>query len=356
MNEEPGIMGLTRFAPLQAATLLVLLTGASMVQSQDLWVTYKGHEGPGKDLQIVLISGDEEYRSEEALPQLGKILATRHGFTCTVLFAIDEETGVINPENRRNIPGLRALTTADLVIIATRFRDLPDEQMAYIDAYLKAGRPIIGMRTATHAFALQSSPTYQHYNWNSADPKFQQGFGRQILGETWVAHHGHHGHESTRGIVATGQRDHPIVRGIRAGAIWGPTDVYRVRLPLPGDAQPIVLGQVLAGMSMDDEPVEGEKNAPMMPIGWTTTYQVGDGQRGRVFTTTMGAATDLVAEGTRRMIVNGAYWALSMEEQIPQGGTDVRIVGTFDPSDYGFAKHRPGVRPADHATKAANAP
>lgn len=349
-------MGVTRFTPLQVAVLLVISTRALMAQPQDLWVTYKGHEGPGRDLQIVLISGDEEYRSEEALPQLGKILATRHGFTCTVLFAIDEETGVINPQNRRNIPGLEALTTADLVIIATRFRDLPDAQMSYIDAYLQAGKPIIGIRTATHAFALQSSPTYQHYNWNSTDPKFQQGFGRQILGETWVAHHGHHGHESTRGVVVAGQLDHPIVRGIRAGAIWGPTDVYRVRLPLPGDAQPIVLGQVLAGMSPDDEPVAGEKNAPMMPIGWTRTYQSADGRRGRVFTTTMGAATDLVAEGTRRMIVNGAYWALSLEEQIPQGGTDVRIVGTFDPSAYGFAKHRPGVRPADHAMKAANAP
>ena len=345
-------MGLTRFTPLQVAALLITSTGTLLAQSQDLWVTYEGNEGPGKDLHIVLISGDEEYRSEEALPQLGKILALHHGFTCTVLFAIDEKTGIINPENRRNIPGLETLTTADLVIIATRFRDLPDAQMAHIDAYLQSGKPVIGMRTATHAFALQTSPTYQHYNWNSADPEFVQGFGRQILGETWVNHHGHHGHQSTRGIVAAGQRDHPIVRGIHDGAIWGPTDVYTVRLPLVGVAEPIVLGQVLAGMSPDDEPVTGEKNTPMMPIGWTKTYQLGDGKRGRVFTTTMGAATDLVAEGTRRMIVNAVYWALNMEEQIPQDGTDVRIVGTYEPTDYGFGKHRPGVRPADHAMKA----
>lgn len=349
-------MGLTRFAPLPAIALLFFLASASRAQPQDLWVTYKGHEGPGKDLQIVLISGDEEYRSEEALPQLGKILATRHGFKCTVLFAIEEKTGVINPVNRRNIPGLKALTKADLVIIATRFRDLPDAQMTYIDAYLQAGRPIIGMRTATHAFALESSQTYQHYNWNSVDPKFEQGFGRQILGETWIAHHGHHGHESTRGIVAADQRDHPIVRGIRDGAIWGPTDVYRVRLPLRGDAQPVVFGQVLAGMSPDDEPVTGEKNTPMMPIGWTRTYQGADGERGRVFTTTMGAATDLVAEGTRRMIVNAAYWALGLEDKIPQGGSDVRIVGTYEPSAYGFGKHRPGVRPADYAIEATDTP
>ena len=156
--------------------------------------------------------------------------------------------------------------------------------------------------------------------------------------------------------MAADQRDHPIVRGIQDGAIWGPTDVYRVRLPLRGDARPIVFGQVLAGMSPDDEPVTGEKNTPMMPIGWTRTYQVADGQRGRVFTTTMGAATDLVAEGTRRMIVNAVYWSLGLEEKIPPDGTDVRIVGTFKPSAYGFGKHRPGVRPADHAIEATDAP
>lgn len=345
-------MGLTSFLPFTAVTLLVFLSGVSMAQSQDLWITYKGHDGPGKNLHIVLISGDEEYRSEEALPQLGKILATRHGFKCTVLFAIDEDTGIINPLNRHNIPGLEALAKADLVIIATRFRDLPDKQMAYIDAYLKAGKPIIGMRTATHAFAIESSPTYKHYNWNSSDPKFEQGFGRQILGETWISHHGNHGHESTRGIVPADQRDHPIVRGIAEGAIWGPTDVYGVRLPLPGDAKPIVLGQVLAGMSPDDEPVTGEKNEPMMPIGWTKSYQLIDGKRGRVFTTTMGAATDLVAEGTRRMIVNAVYWALSIEGKIPLDGTDVRIVDTYKPSDYGFGKHKQEVMPTDHAIKA----
>lgn len=349
-------MGLTGFTSYASAAMLIISIGATITQTQDLWVTYKGRTGPSKNLHIVLISGDEEYRSEEALPQLGKILATRHGFTCTVLFAIDEETGIINPENRKNIPGLETLASADLIIIATRFRDLPDEQMAYIDEYLKTGKPIIGLRTATHAFALESSPTYKHYNWNSTDPTFEQGFGKQILGETWVAHHGHHGKESTRGIVVDEQRNHPIVRGISDGSIWGPTDVYKVRLPLEGKAQPIVLGQVLAGMSPDDKPVTGEKNTPMMPIGWTKTYKVGEGNRGRVFTTTMGAATDMLAEGTRRMIVNAVYWALDLEEKIPQDGSDVRIVGKYEPSDFGFGKHEKGMKPADHSIDIKQAP
>src|SRR2546423_3964388 len=93
------------------------------------WVVSEGTEGPGKGKHIVLVSGDEEYRSEEALPQLAKILAKHHGFKCTVLFAINPDDGTIDPKNTHNIPGLEALDHADLMVIFTRFRDLPDEQM-----------------------------------------------------------------------------------------------------------------------------------------------------------------------------------------------------------------------------------
>src|SRR4051812_18735372 len=79
--------------------------------AQDPWVVYKGGDGAGKGKKIVLVSGDEEYRSEEMLPQLAKILAKRHGFDCTVLFAIDK-VGTINPGVTNNIPGLEALKDA----------------------------------------------------------------------------------------------------------------------------------------------------------------------------------------------------------------------------------------------------
>src|SRR5262249_52498654 len=166
----------------------------------DPWVVYEGGDGPGKGKHIVLVSGDEEYRSEEALPQLGKILARRHGFKCTVLFAIDRKDGTINPNVRDNIPGLEALQTADLMILFTRFRDLPDAQMKHIADYVESGRPIIGLRTATHAFSIGRGKTYAKYTWNGKE--WPGGFGRQVLGETWVSHHGGHGKESTRGILA----------------------------------------------------------------------------------------------------------------------------------------------------------
>lgn len=335
-------------APLLSTLVLGCLAAAAgccLAQEDDpRWATYAGAALPGAGHKIVLISGDEEYRSEEALPQLGKILAVRHGFDCRVVFSINPETGEIDPNNRGNIPGLEALADADLMIIATRFRDLPDAQMRHIDDYIRSGRPVIGLRTATHGFNMQPSSSYAHYTWNSETG----GFGREILGETWVAHHGHHGQESTRGIVAPGMEDHPIVRGIEPKTIWGPTDVYRVRLPLPEGCEPIVLGAVLAGMSPTDEPVENEKNDPLMPIGWTRTFEESD-KPSRVFATTMGAATDLEAEGTRRMLVNAVYWTLGLESKIPESGTDVRLVGPFDPTPFGFEGFVKGVRPGDHA-------
>src|SRR6202045_5046709 len=106
--------------------LLPVISLTSSVGDQP-WVVYEGSDGPGKGKHIVLISGDEEYRSEEALPQLAKLLAKHHGFKCTVLFAIDPKDGTINPNQNDNIPGLEALETADLMIIFTRFRNLPDE-------------------------------------------------------------------------------------------------------------------------------------------------------------------------------------------------------------------------------------
>ncbi len=308
------------------------------------WLSLKGGRGPGAGKHIVLVSGDEEYRSEEALPQFARILALRHGFDCTVLFAVNPDTGEVDPTYLRNIPGLHHLRDADLMIIFTRFRDLPDEQMAYIDEYLRSGRPVLGLRTATHAFRIRRPSKYRHYDFQYKGEGWDGGFGRRVLGETWIAHHGAHGRESTRGIIAPGAEGHPVLRGIKSGDIWGPTDVYRVRLPLPGDSKPLVLGQVLAGMSPDSPPVKGSKNDPMMPIAWTKTYEIERGHRGRVFTTTMGASVDLQSEGLRRLLVNAVYWCVGMEDQIPDR-SDVRLVGEYKPTFFGFGRFRRGLKP-----------
>jgi type 1 glutamine amidotransferase len=324
---------------------LAALTSTPLTAA-DPWLTIEGGDGPGKGKHVVLVSGDEEYRSEETLPQLAKILAKHHGFTCTVLFAIDPKDGTINPNVTDNIPGLEKLKTADLMVLFVRWRTLPDEQAKFIIDYVQAGKPVVGLRTATHTFKPGRKGPYAKYTSDSKVPGYEGGFGRLVLGETWVNHHGKHGTEGTRGIVAPGQEGNPILRGIEPGSIFGTTDVYTVRLPLPGDSTPLVLGQVTETLKPDSKAVSGKKNDPMMPVAWAKTYRVGSGKVGRAFTTTMGAAQDFAFEGTRRLIVNGCYWALGMEGKIP-AKSNVEIVGEFHPSPFRNNGFKKGVKPED---------
>src|SRR5205085_6811680 len=128
--------------------------------------------------------------------------------------------------NTHNIPGTEALNSADLMVIQTRFRDLPDEQMQPIDGFLKAGKPVIGLRTATHAFSIRSpkdgaEKAFAHYSWDYKGDKkeWSQGFGRLVLGETWISHHGQHMRQSTRGTFAPGAADSPLLNGIKDGEV-----------------------------------------------------------------------------------------------------------------------------------------
>ena len=235
--------------------IIFAASGSTLHAAPKQWQVYDGYQAEGYGRHIVLISGDEEYRSEEALSQLGKILALRQGFKCTVLYAQDpEKPGIINPQVLNHIPGLEALRTADCMIIATRFRDLPDEQMEEIDAYLKSGRPVIGLRTANHGFRPGKDSKWKRYGWKFNDPSqpgWEEGFGGAILGSWFFSHHGWHGKESTRGIVEASNKSHRILTGIKKDSVWGATDVYGVKEPIPGkDIEILLRGQVLENMEM----------------------------------------------------------------------------------------------------------
>ncbi len=291
----------------------------------------------GAEKHIVLLSGDEEYRSEEGLPMLARILSERHGFRCTVLFAINKQTGEIDPNAKDNEPGLKALDSADLCLMLLRHRAWPDEQMQHFVAYHRAGKPFVALRTSTHAFALGKDSAYQAYN----------DFGKQVLGEKWVSHWGHHKFEATRGVSEPASRQHPILRGV--GDIFGDTDVYEAYPP--ADAQILVRGQVLKGMQPTDPPADHQKkratdkqaqgiNDPMMPVAWLRQAATTN----RIFTTTMGSSTDLQSEGLRRLIINACYWALGLEDQIA-ARANVEIVGEYQPLPYGFGGFKKGMRP-----------
>jgi putative heme-binding domain-containing protein len=333
---------------------LVLVSCVSSA-ADDQWLAYPGKDGPGKGKKIVLISGDEEYRSEEALPMLGKILSQRHGFACSVHFAVDPQTGIIDSNNQNNIPGLEQLDNADLMIIATRFRELPDEQMKHVVDFINAGKPVIGLRTATHAFNYSKHPDSPYAAWSFSSSSWPGGFGQQILGDTWISHHGNHGHEATRGILNEKQKDNPVLRGV--SDVFGQTDVYGVKNLTP-DAKVLFYGQVVAGMKPGDPPVEGEKNGPMMPVAWLKEYKAPSGKSGQAFCTTMGASVDFTSEGLRRLIVNAAYYLTGLADKSPDKN-NVEIVGEYEPSFFGFKNNEywkeKRLKPADFALGAKSA-
>ena len=333
----------------KAALLLLALVGGAGAQqgeaAREPWVVYAGGEGPGRGKHVVLVAGDEEYRSEEALPLLGRILAVHHGFRCTVLFSVDPADGTIDPDQAGHIPGLEALSSADMLVLFVRFRRLPDEDMRRLVAYVEGGGPVLGIRTATHAFAYErdSSSPYARWSWDSA--AWPGGFGRQVLGETWVRHHGRHGTESTRGVVVAEAKNHVILRGV--ADVWGPTDVYAIR-DLPADATVLLEGAVLTGMEPDAPPVQDGRNDPRMPIVWIRERELADGETQRVICSTIGASVDLTSEGLRRLLVNACYWGMGLEELV-SARSRVDYVGAYEPTMFGFGKARRGVRPADHA-------
>jgi hypothetical protein len=317
----------------------MLLAAALALQSLTLVVT--GDRGPGQGKHIVLLAGDEEYRSEEMLPQLAKILAKRHGFKCTVVFSLNGR-GEIDPNTQTNQPGVEALRSADLCIMMLRFRQWPDAQMKeFVDYYL-AGKPILAIRTSTHAFQYpaDSASPYRRFSWNSAE--WQGGFGKQVLGETWVSHWGNHGSQGTRGVPASA---HPILRGVTD--LFGTTDVYEAAPP--PDAEILMRGEVVDGLKARNPAASGTKNGrplnnPMMPIVWLREPLNASGARNRVMTSTFGAATDFLNPGFRRLLVNATYWLTHIP--VP-AAANVELVGEYQPSAFGFNKFKTGVKPVD---------
>jgi type 1 glutamine amidotransferase len=305
------------------------------------WVSYPGGKGSGAGKHVVLLAGDEEYRSEEALPMLAKVLSERHGFKCTVLFSTDPD-GTINPNQSDSLGKPETLDSADAIVTSLRFRKWPDATMKHFDDAIRRGVPIVALRTSTHSFQLPAGSAFARYN----------NYGKQVLGEGWVNHWGKHKVEATRGVVEAASSSEPILRGVRD--VFVDSDVYEAYPP--ADATILLRGQVLKGMKPDDAPAAYEKqrasdkqkqdiNAPMMPVAWLREVKNSSGKSNRILCTTMGAATDLANEGLRRLVVNGVFWGIGME--VP-AKADVTPVGKYRPSRYEFNGFNKGTKAADY--------
>ena len=326
-------------------SLLAFLMSASLLSAKDEapWLSYAGGEGPGKGKRIVLIAADQEYRSEQSMPMLAKILSAHHGFDCTVLFAVNEKGEVdptmpVYPEKGKelkehHIPGLENLASADLVIFFPRLLTLPMGERELIVKYIDSGKPMIALRTANHGFhgALPYKIEGKQVNW-----------GNDVLGGTFMGHHGNWHADSTRGVIVAEQKEHPILMGV--SDIWGNSDVYRTYKEggsLPAGCTALVWGQPLMGRKHDD-PVN-PKLEPL-PVAWFKNWQTSGGKVARVFQSTMGSGDDLESAGLRRLIINAVYWGLGMESAITPTRS-VEIVGTYKPLESGFNYQELGVIP-----------
>lgn len=283
------------------------------------------------------MAGDEEYRSEEALPMLAKILA-REGFNCSVLFSMDAENKFVDPFNQQSLSNPKSLDTADLILMSTRFRRYNDEAMEKFEAAFERGTPIVSLRTGTHAFNFDAQSKWAKYGWNAkADTGWAGGFGKQVLGETWVNHHGAHAREGTRSVIENSNKSHAILNGV--GTIFGRSDVYGVNPTAPSTV--LLRGEVTQTLDSKSPAVEGNKNDPMMPIAWTREFKQENGKTNKIFTTTMGSADDLLDENLRRLVVNSVYYGLDLT--VPKK-VNVKLPGAYKPTMYGFRDEGDGLR------------
>jgi type 1 glutamine amidotransferase len=235
---------------------------------------------------VVFVTGDHEYSSEATMPLLAEALRQRYGMQVTVLKSSPDQNA------EENIPGLEALRDADLAVFFLRWRRLPEDQVRYIDAYLKSGKPVVGFRTSTHAFNYPEG--HPLHKWNA--------FGEFALGAPpgWggKADHTHCGHSCSTDVSVIPQAaSHPVLKGVDSNfhvRSW----LYKVLPHYPAKGATLLL----TGKAVSSEKPGFADN----PVAWT--WQNGYG--GRVFATTMGHPEDFSVPAFQRLVVNGIYWAL----------------------------------------------
>ena len=317
--------------------LLLSCLGLFATQPAD-YLTFKGEESkPGQNKHVVLIAGDEEYRSEESLPMLAQILSTHHGFKTTVLFSMDSNNQFIDPYNRGSMSNPEALDSADAIIMAIRWRNYGEKVMSHFAKAFERGVPILALRTSTHPFKGTTGIYTKYGHGKGHEGGWDHCFGRHVIGERWVNHHGKHAVEGTRSFVEEAQKLHPVLNSV--GTIFGKTDVYGASPKEPSTV--LLRGAVTESLDPASKVLTGKKNAPMMPIAWTREFKHENGTINKIFTTTMGSADDLQDESLRRLVVNAVYYGFGL--RVP-AKANVTYIKNFKPTMYGFRDEKDGIR------------
>ena len=251
---------------------------------------------------VVVVTGDDEYRSEITMPVIAGILEAQ-GIRTTVTYARPI------PQTKDNIEGLEALETADLMVMFTRFRALPEDQVARILRFVESGKPLIGLRTTTHAFLYPDGHARQALN---------DGFGRDVFGQKWMTHHG--SRSRTDVAIEESSAPHTILNGVTPfhARSW----LYHVA-PLH-DVDMVLLHGTSVHSSKSEEQLK--TYPPVQPVAWTRMHKGAP-----VFFTTLGHPEDFTHEAMRRLVVNAVLWAL--RRPVPEGGANVDVPGGYTPPE-----------------------
>ena len=319
--------------------LAILLYSTALASANP--VTYKAGN-PSKGKKIVFVASDHEYRAEETLPALARILAVHHGFDCTVLFGLNGNGEI--EAGASNIPGLEALEDADGMVIFTRFLALPVEQMKHIDDYLNRAGPVVGLRTSTHGFKYddkRKNDPYYKYSFRYTGEDYQGGFGHQVLGQSWVGHYGRNHKQSTRIDIIPAMKNHPILKGVSKVHVHA--GGYNAKAQK--DWNILTMAQPLMTMEANGVP---DPDKPPMASEWTRQYEGKNGKKGRVFTSLYGASEDILNPGYRRLIINGIYWSLGLEKQIKEN-SNIDFVGPYKPNTFRGGGEAKGIKPKMYA-------
>jgi putative membrane-bound dehydrogenase-like protein len=208
-----------------------------------------------KKLKVCLVSGSLEYKSDESLAAFQKYLEANYPVECTRAFRKTDD----------DLPGLENLETCDVMLLYTRRLTIKGEQLERVKKYCKSGKPIVALRTASHAFQ----------NWLALD--------KEVLGGNYQGHYGA-GPVADIGIVEAA-KSHPILKGVQpfksAGSLYKNTGVSK-------DVTLLLNGSI---------PKHTE------PVAWTRVHN-----GGRVFYTSLGHPQDFQDEQFRRLVVNALYW------------------------------------------------
>ena len=240
---------------------------------------------------VVFVTGDEEYRSEESMPMLAKMLHRNFGFKVTVCYSL-AKNGTIDPNNVENVTGLEAVDDADLLVLFTRFRKLPDDQLRHVVQFAETGKPMVGFRTATHAFRYGSGP-------HSAT--MDEAWPIKVFGQRWITHHGHFGDGNellTEVTINPEFKDHPILRGVEPFQAY--SWLYHVEGGgdhLSGDCQRLLVGKAKRSSHLQ----ELSRYPTTNPVAWTKASSGRDGLPARVFFTTLGHPYDFKQESMRKL-------------------------------------------------------